>query len=346
MKDACLGKMAVEAGGLLRPLIVPAHLTGGQGLMNPSVYMDGDRLLVAIRQLNYTLYHAEKLKFCNTWGPLAYLNPENDQHLRTSISIAELDKETLAPISILPVIMLPIAPADAMFIGLEDARLFRWEGKLYLCGVRRDVDSQGTGRMELSEIEQKEDGYYEVDRKRIPIPGPGESFCEKNWMPILDESYRFVKWLRPTEVVEYDPVTDTTKTVILGPQPELVKTNLRGGSQVIPFGYLYGSLLLPPLGQGKLAVVHETNLHPTPVGHKNATYRHRFVLLDKNYTVIKQSELFSFMDAEIEFCCGATWMDGKLLLSFGFQDNAAYILSVPRNIVTEMLGEPAAGAVG
>lgn len=331
MKDACLGKMAVEAGGLLRPLIVPAHLTGGQGLMNPSVYMDGDRLLVAIRQINYTLYHAEKLKFCNTWGPLAYLNPENDQHLRTSISIAELDKETLAPISILPVIMLPIAPADAMFIGLEDARLFRWEGKLYLCGVRRDVDSQGTGRMELSEIEQKEDGYHEVDRKRIPIPGPGESFCEKNWIPILRRPYHFVKWLRPTEVVKYSPETDTTKTVILDTLHDHypVQSNLRGGSQVLDHR---------DWETHYFAVVHETNLHPTPVGHKNATYRHRLLVLDDQLGVVRQSELFSFMGAEIEFCCGAAWMDGKLLLSFGFQDNAAYILSVPMPVVESMLG--------
>jgi len=326
MGEDCLGKKVLSNGGRLLPLIVPTALSGGTGLMNPSIYMDGDKLLVAIRHINYALYHAEKLKFCYTYGPLAYLNPETDMHLRTSIFIAELDKSTLKIKKVSPVIMLPIATANNEFIGLEDARLFRWEGKLYLCGVRRDADPKGIGRMELSEIEESDDTYVERERSRLPIPGPSESFCEKNWMPILTESYHFVKWMRPTEVVEYNPVTNITKTIILGPDNPKITDNFRGGSQVIPLGDMF------------MAVVHTTHLEPTAVKHKDATYRHHFVVFDKEFNVAHITQPFSFMDARIEFCCGLVQQGDNLLLSFGYQDNASYILEVPLPVVAEMLG--------
>ena len=65
------------------------------------------------------------------------------------------------------------------FVGLEDGRLVKWDGKYYLTGVRRDVDHIGTGRMELSEIDIQRDKVTEVKRSRIPAPPPDRSYCEK-----------------------------------------------------------------------------------------------------------------------------------------------------------------------
>ena len=48
------------------------------------------------------------------------------------------------------------------FVGLEDSRIFRWEGDLYISGVRRDTTENGQGRMELSKIEVTEDAVKEV----------------------------------------------------------------------------------------------------------------------------------------------------------------------------------------
>ena len=101
------------------------------------------------------------------------------------------------------------------FVGLEDARLFRWDNKLYLCGVRRDTTTNGEGRMELSEIRAKTTFVDEMSRTRIPAPGNKDSYCEKNWMPIIDKPYHFVKWSNPTEVVHYDIHSKITKTVHL-----------------------------------------------------------------------------------------------------------------------------------
>ncbi len=75
------------------------------------------------------------------------------------------------------------------FVGLEDARIVRWNGKLYICGVRRDLDTIGTGRMELSEIEITESGVKELKQYRIPAPNGDSSYCEKNWMPILGRRF-------------------------------------------------------------------------------------------------------------------------------------------------------------
>ena len=77
------------------------------------------------------------------------------------------------------------------FIGLEDARIFEWEGKLYTCGVRRDLDTVGTGRMELCEIEVQEDAVVELSRFRIPTPGADDEYCSKNWMPISRQTISF-----------------------------------------------------------------------------------------------------------------------------------------------------------
>ena len=47
-------KLALENGGSIHPLIVPAELTNGTGIMNPSVFIDGDKILVNLRHVNYT----------------------------------------------------------------------------------------------------------------------------------------------------------------------------------------------------------------------------------------------------------------------------------------------------
>ena len=64
------------------------------------------------------------------------------------------------------------------FIGLEDARVVRWGGNLYITGVRRDTKINGEGRMELSEIDSLESAN-EISRVRIEPPNNPDSYCEK-----------------------------------------------------------------------------------------------------------------------------------------------------------------------
>jgi predicted GH43/DUF377 family glycosyl hydrolase len=211
------------------------------------------------------------------------------------------------------------------FIGLEDARVVRWDGKLYLCGVRRDTTTNGVGRMELSEIEVSIDSVKEISRVRIDAPAPNTSYCEKNWMPVLDKPYHFIKWTNPTEVVKADPVTGACETVVLQELNADYSGNIRGGSQVIPWE------------DGYLCLNHITYLFKSELQRKNARYRHVFTKFDKDFKIQKVSKEFSFMEGEIEFACGMAQLNDDLLITFGFQDNASFLLRTPKTIVESLL---------
>jgi hypothetical protein len=212
------------------------------------------------------------------------------------------------------------------FVGLEDARVVRWDGKLYMTGVRRDTTTNGQGRMELSEIIYDEGEITEINRTRIPSTENDSSYCEKNWMPIIDQPYHYVKWSNPVEVVKYDTVKKVTTTVYKDSSKFIPNLpDFRGGSQIIAYGDYY------------LSIIHEVNLIKPQVGNKDATYQHRFVLWDRNWNLIKYTDAFSFMNADIEFCCGATIHKNHLLITFGFQDNCAFILKMPLDVLDQII---------
>jgi hypothetical protein len=214
------------------------------------------------------------------------------------------------------------------FVGLEDARVVRWNGDLYLVGVRRDTTTNGTGRMEYTRIELDKNNWSakEVHRQRIDTPFSKDSYCEKNWYPIIDKPYHFVKWTMPTEIVKADPETGKCDQIALRETIE-APADQRGSSQLIPWGNMY------------ISISHEVNLFKNYLIQKDAIYRHRLVLWDSQYNIIGLSKSFSFLDARIEFCVGATKQGEDLLLSFGFQDNAAFVLRVPKLVVEDMILE-------
>jgi hypothetical protein len=320
-------KLALDNGGSIHPLIIPSDLTNGLGLMNPSVLIEDDKIRVILRAVNYTFYHSEKKLFQHVWGPLTYVHPEDDMHLRTTNYYLEFDETyKLKRFDKIDTSKFDNYEPLWDFVGLEDARIFRWEGKLYTSGVRRDLDTVGTGRMELCEIVVDDDKVTEVSRFRIPPPNDPNSYCEKNWMPILDMPCHYVKWGNPTEVVKVDPESQTSTTAHLSEQIDLPR-DLRGGSQVIPIGDYY------------LACTHEVCLFNSEVGRKDAIYYHRFIVWDKSWNIVSYSNEFNIMDGDVEFCIGLAKKDNNLLMSFGFQDNAAYLLEFPISILTEMLNK-------
>lgn len=318
----------VERGGSLKSLIVDSSHTNGTGLFNPSVFYDkeNDKLLINIRHCQYTLYHSEKNVYEYHWGPLLYLNPENDITLTTTNFFGELNDD----LSIKYINKVDTSNLDKkplwQFVGLEDARLVKWHDKYYLIGVRRDTTTNGEGRMESSRIEWGKDWCREVSRTRFPAPDPNTSYCEKNWMPILDQPGKFVKWANPIEIVNcYSNGNEVqTETTILKSSQNF-DWDQRGGGQVIPWE------------DGYLMLTHETNLFQSEAGRKNATYRHRFSYWTKDFELISKSDRFDFMGAKIEFACGLAEYKDKILVSFGFQDNAAFIVSCPNNYMKEIM---------
>jgi len=321
-----LCRKILTEGGRIYPLIIPSEHTGGTGIMNPSVFIDGDDLLINLRHVNYTLYHCEGQQlFNNRHGPLSYLNPENDIKLRTTNFLCKLKKDFVIDIvHKIDTSKLDIPPVWE-FIGLEDARLVRWDNRLYICGVRRDVKTNGEGRMELSEIILDDGKVSEVSRFRIPPPKNKQSYCEKNWMPIIDMPYHFIKWTNVTEVVMVNPLLELSESVFTGTKFVPYLPDFRGSSQVIPWK------------EFRICIVHEVNLFKNRQVQKDAKYLHRFIVWDKDWNIVKLSDSFSFMDGEVEFCCGMAFNGKDFLITFGFQDNAAFLLKVPESSIEKVL---------
>jgi hypothetical protein len=322
-----LVKNCLENGGDIIPLIIPSELTNGTGITNPSILLDQGKILLNIRHVGYSLYLCEnKQKFQTKWGadysPFCYLHPEDDCTLRTVNYLCELDSNTydIKNYQRVDTSKLDKKPVWE-FIGLEDARLVRWDNRLFMCGVRRDTKTNGEGRMELSEIV---DGV-EINRFRIEPPNNPNSYCEKNWMPILDKPFHFIKWSNPTEVVEVDLDNLKSKTVYMSPNFKQLKRDIRGGSQLIKIDNYY------------VAVTHEVDLWNTKHGKKDGRYYHRFVIWNENFEIIKVSDEFNFMTAGVEFCCGITQHDDNILITFGYQDNASFLLKLPLKYIKKLL---------
>ena len=206
-----ISQIAINNGGSLTPLIIPSELTDGTGLCNVSLFMDGDELLANIRHVHYTLYHSEfNQKFYCKWGVLAYLNPEDDLTLTTGNYLCKLDRETH---EIKEFINVDTSKHDIKpiwsFVGLEDARVIRWDKTLYISGVRRDVKPNGEGRMELCEIDWKKDSCVEKTRERIQHPS--QNYLEKNWMPINDMPFHYIKWTNPLEIIKVNTEDKSTE---------------------------------------------------------------------------------------------------------------------------------------
>ena len=316
-------KTALLRGGEIAPLVIPKEFTLGTGLTNPSILKVDGKLMLNIRHVQYSLYHSEKgQKFQSPYGSLVYLNPEDDITLTTRNFFCELNPTSLKINNIKEVdtSKLDIKPLWE-FVGLEDARLVDWNNKTILTGVRRDTTTDGQGRMELSEILD----YKEVSRSRIEPPTKG-SYCEKNWMPILDMPNHYVKWTNPTEIVKVDPIKKTSKTVKLVEQKITLPRDLRGGSQVVKYKDYW------------VALTHEVDLWFDERGAKDAQYYHRFIVWDKDWNIVNYSDEFKFMDAQIEFSCGLHIENGNLFIPFGFQDTTAFILKMPSDVFEEMVG--------
>lgn len=343
MHDLHMGGLAAYAlkrGGSLHPLLLPKSVLGNEtGIMNPSIFLHNGRLLVNIRHVNYILYHSEGKKFPHQWGPLVYIHPENDVALKTHNVMCELD-EGLNVVGAQRVDMVLDTTPTWNFVGLEDARLFCWDDKLYLCGVRRDCyDDKGKGRMELCHIDFVNGQWTEISRHPIPAPGDDSSYCEKNWMPVTDMPYHFVKWCNPTQVVKYDIEEGTTTEVFVeeGERKPFPK-DFRGGSQVIRIN-----------DNQRMAFVHETNLLRDPFGRKDGDYSHRVLIWDNDWNLVHVSRRFHFMgtyfdhvtntDYNIEFVTGMVVTGNDVLISFGFQDNASFILRIPQNVFLEFLAD-------
>lgn len=321
-------KLCLSRGSIIRPLNFPLDDNVYVGTCNPSIFFDGDRLRLIMRRVNYALWNNDdQYKFTTQYGPLWYICGDGEQKLMTKNYLCEL-KDNALDSKLIDTAKFDKEPLWD-FIGLEDARLVRWDGKLYGTGVRRDTTTNGQGRMELSELDEN---GKEISRVRIKAPGNDDTYCEKNWMPILDMPYHYVKWCDPLEIVKVNPMNGDCETVVLKEQPqelEYYHTNnmtIRGSSQVIPWG------------DYRIAITHMCELWVNEKQQKSGTgYFEQFIVWDKDWNIVKLSEPFKFGGFGIEFTNGLAYKDGVFYIPFALQDNFSFMVTVEDKTVRDYI---------
>ena len=245
---------------------------------------DGRRWLNT-RYVNYWLYNN---------GCYGY--PTSSHVIENKNMLCELDEE-MTPIADTFVIMdenidLPPYAGDVWSKGLEDVRLFTGVDGSGVRFIATNVNWSPTGKNNMMV------GDYSIQDHRISnvqhIIPPGESWCEKNWIPILDvnemvgeiiEKYIY-KWC-PLEIGQISGETGSL---------EITQSHLINAPY---FDKVRGSTVFTERADGYLGVVHFSE------DHNPRHYYHMLVLLDLGtFKPLKYSNCFCFKSLGVEFCIG------------------------------------------
>jgi glycosyltransferase involved in cell wall biosynthesis len=206
---------------------------------------------------------------------------------------------------------------DAKFplvIGLEDVRLYRYEGGLWFVACVREQASNGTcqqlrGRL----VHDIDDDYYLVDEWQFMS---GEDAIEKNWMPKVDgEHHEFMYRL--------DKVFDANTKTMTKHESKVHVGDISGSSQLLPFRH------------GWIAVTHEAATGPDG----KRTYWHRFAWFNIDGELRRLSLPFVFEERQIEFCAGLAYHPNgdDIIISYGVRDAEARLATVKIEEVAQMI---------
>ena len=291
--------------------------------MNPSIWIKDGVGYINIRAISYNLFNSRYREYTQGDQPLSYVC-KKATHLKTENYFGTIDLDTLQIKEISKVNMLYLHDPAWWFCGLEDARIIMWDEHVYLCGVRRDTKENGEGRMELSEIENIDGEWNEINRVRIPATGDDDAYLEKNWMPVIDKPYTWLKWSAPLEWAIYDKETNTYQTEFTGNFWHC----FRGDSHVIHIdNYYYAFVHL-----ASCTVLNK--LDNARMGH----YKHYIIRMNDNdmspagfFGPFTYDNRFSF-----EFGCGMAFDGENCYLTYAENDAAAYIIKFNKNLITNL----------
>lgn len=298
-----------------------------KSLMNPSVAVGrGGRILCCVRGVNYDFIVNPRQRFTWTDQPTVYVN--NRGYLGTVNFLAELDPSTLMYDKVYRVHTYKFDTEPKWtFRGLEDARLVFWNDRPSLCGVRRDVQADGQGRMELSGIIKDAGFIKETSRIRIPMPPALEnSYCEKNWMPVSDRPDTWIRWVKSGSVCVAVYDRDKDRTVFHNVKGIEFESDqeIRGGSQLVWYGGSYW------------AFVHtcKFTLLNKKTRSRRGVYKHRLIRFSSDLSLEWISPEFSFSpDFTVEFCCGLAVSGGTAYVSYSEDDSVPIVLKFDADLL-------------
>lgn len=295
------GQMVIE-----RLRCEPAH--PGWSCFNPTIAVDGDRLMAIVRSSNYRIVDGQ------------YVIPEEDAGVIRTENIlvewcqwgeTERSQRTLVP----PAYEVNGYPVT----GLEDCRLRKTEAGWSVSATVRDAEGwDGRCRIGTAALDIDEGRLHGL---RV-LDWEGLQDHEKNWMPLGDGWLYACGHNGHTVTIDADPEMPGVYEVRQrGPAPPMA-AGFRGGGQVVPFL------------RGWLAIVHEV----AHLGDGRRAYEHRFVWFDETFTIRRWSPLFFFMEKQsIEFAAGLAIFNGNVVVSFGVRDSEAWLVSLDGGVVCDLL---------
>jgi glycosyltransferase involved in cell wall biosynthesis len=188
--------------------------------------------------------------------------------------------------------------------GLEDSRLFEWQGGLCTVSTVRELNPNGWSEMVLAPLSALDYG----SGWKVILPKKRQH--EKNWMPWVDrtDDLRFVYRLGVMVDVNGEVITQHDCGLDVG--------HVCGGTQVVDIDDITA-----------LAIVHEARMIP---GRSARYYQHRFVKFRPDGVVASISLPFVFFNKQIEFAAGLVYLPekGELLVSFGVRDEEAWLATM------------------
>lgn len=281
--------------------------------MNPSIQKTPNGYQVICRTVNYTQKGAKEFETIDPTGVFRNRN-----------FILHYDKKfnLISQQEIIETLSRERFPAFNLE-GLEDCRLFTYNNESWFSCTTCDTNPTGQRQISLCKLAKARFTPTIHVETLIPLIGPDLHRCEKNWLPFIkDGQLHLIYSYDPFVIVKPDLETGECQTVY-SYEPTHNFSTFRGSAAPIPFD------------EGYLMLVHEV------VHHQDHTrsYLHRFLYLNKNFSINKLSKPFTFRHSGIEFCVNMTidHTGTRLILPIGIEDHEAYLCFVDFATIRNLL---------
>lgn len=206
-----------------------------------------------------------------------------------------------------------IRAETAALDGIEDFRLFEWQGETWALGTALNFAAR-TNVMVLCRL----DGHVLADP--VFLRSPQGAKMEKNWTPaIVDGALTLIYTHRPLRLLTYR-------------NGALRETALRDAPASLQ-GYSGSSCALP-YGNGFVSVVHR---YRSVKDLRWRVYEHRVVEYGPNLSIRRVGQPFRFEEDGVEFCAGLALASDGVILSYGVRDRKAVLLRISHDAFAGLL---------
>lgn len=281
---------------------------------NPTILFNNDTLFVNFRCINYFPYISKTKKYIkniNGWISSDVVFSDNYiGYFENDVLQNNFKKCNITSNSIVK------------YNGLEDAIFVKWNGFVYLCGTRCDVD-ENIGRFCIYKLGE----YYDIEEETIVRDNEFVSNIEKHWSPVEDKPFTFIKWCNPTEIVEIEPITGKIIKRTVKRKSNICNSLLRGNCQTVKYK------------DGYLSIVHSSIRHYNKKAEQLPIYKHYFIQYDKNFKIIRISNPFNFEAVDIEFCCGLQLNNEKVYVSYSLYDSVPVLIEFDESLLETIFTE-------